>query len=171
MFLRRERPSDLDAVAAVIRAAFRRPDAQEPVETRLVGELRASDAWLPPLAVVAIGPDADLIGHVVCTRGQLGSGPALGLGPLSVHPERQRRGVGSALMHAVLASADPMDEPVVCLLGDAAYYERFGFRPAIELDISPPEDSWGRHFQARALTTYTPELRGAFKYPEPFDRL
>jgi putative acetyltransferase len=171
MLLRRERPTDAEAVSAVITAAFRQTDAPEPAEARLVAELRASDAWLPPLSLVAIGADADVIGHVVCTRARIGSARALGLGPLSVHPEHQRRGVGSALMHAVLASADALDEPIVCLLGDPAYYERFGFRPAITVGIAPPEDSWRRHFQARTLTAYTRELRGVFVYAEPFNRL
>ena len=43
-------------------------------------------------------------------------------GPLSVRPDRQRRGVGSALMHAVLGAADALGEPLVALLGSTAYY-------------------------------------------------
>jgi putative acetyltransferase len=156
---------------AVISAAFGQPRTAEPAETRLVAELRGSDAWLPALSLVAIGDDETVIGHVVCTRGRVGSASALGLGPLSVHPAHQRRGVGSALMHAVIASADAMDEPIVCLLGDPAYYARFGFKPAVELDIAPPDAAWERHFQARTLTTYTSAVRGVFAYAEPFDRL
>ena len=51
--------------------------------------------------------DGDLVGHVICTRAHIGSEPALGLGPLSVRPDRQRQGVGAALVHAALDAWDP----------------------------------------------------------------
>jgi putative acetyltransferase len=94
----------------------------------------------------------------------------LGLGPLSVRPDHQRRGVGSALMHAVLGAADALGEPLVALLGDPGYYSRFGFRPSTEYQISPPKPEWQPHFQVRVLTAYRPGLHGTFAYPEPFDR-
>ena len=140
------------------------------IEATLVDELRASGAWLPPLSLVALNAAGDVIGHVVCTRGHVGQAPVLGLGPLSVRPDCQRRGVGSALMHAVLGAADALDEPLVALLGSPAYYSRFGFRLSGEYDIDPPQPEWRPHFQARVLTAYRRGLRGTFTYPEPFDR-
>jgi len=113
----------------------------------------------------------DVIGHVACTRGTVGAAPALALGPLSVRPDRQRRGVGSALMHAVLGAADALGEPLVVLLGSTAYYPRFGFRLASEYQITPQRPEWAPHFQVRTLTGYQPGLRGPFAYPEPFDRV
>jgi putative acetyltransferase len=139
------------------------------MEAPFVDELRASDAWLPTLSLVAVVAD-EIVGHVVCTRAHVGPAPALGLGPLSVHPDRQGQGVGSALMHAVLGSADALDEPVVVLLGHPDYYPRFGFRPAGAYGITPPVAEWGRAFQARVLTAYTPDIRGPFIYAEPFTR-
>jgi putative acetyltransferase len=169
VLIRRELTSDADAVAAVTTAAFRRPDNPEPVETRLLAELRVSDAWIPELSFVAV--DDDVVGHVVCTRAHVGSHPALGLGPISVSPERQGQGIGSALMHAVLGAADALDEPLVVLLGDPAYYARFGFAPGARHGITPPVEAWSSYFQARTLTTYRPDLRGAFRYAEPFTRV
>lgn len=136
----------------------------------LVDELRASDAWLPALSLVAVD-QAGVIGHVLCTRARLGSYPVLGLGPLSVHPDHQRRGVGSALMHAVLGAADALDEPLVVLLGDPGYYARFGFQLAEVYGITPRNLEWGPYFQVRTLTTYTPTLFGSFAYAEPFNRV
>jgi putative acetyltransferase len=97
--------------------------------------------------------------------------PALGLGPLAVAPVAQRRGAGSALMHAVLGAADALDEGLVALLGHTDYYPRFGFRPAGELGITPPVAEWASHFQVRALSAYEPDLRGSFRYPPPFEEL
>ncbi|WP_091558068.1 GNAT family N-acetyltransferase [Micromonospora pattaloongensis] len=173
MLIRRETTADLEAIRAVHAAAFadpRRPGVT-PSEAGLVDALRASDAWLPALSLVATDPDGGVVGHVVCTRARVGSRPALGLGPLGVHPAVHRRGVGSALMHAVLGAADALDEPLVVLLGHTDYYPRFGFRPAVELGVTPPEPRWGAHFQARPLTAYDPSLRGEFAYAQPFNEL
>ena len=171
MLIRRESGDDVRPVAAVTTAAFGGGHAAPPVETRLLEELRGTDAWVPQLSLVAVGDGGDVVGHVVCTRAHLGSAPALGLGPISVRPDRQRRGVGSALLHAVLGGADAMGEPVVVLLGDPAYYRRFGFRLAAEYEIAPPLDEWAPHFQARTLHAWDPALRGRFAYAEPFSRV
>ena len=52
------------------------------------------------------------------------------LGPVAVAPERQRQGIGNALMKAAIALATSRAQPVICLLGHASYYPRFGFEPA-----------------------------------------
>jgi putative acetyltransferase len=117
--------------------------------------------------------DGAVVGHVCVTRATLlpGDLPALGLGPLGVRERHKRRGVGSALMHAVLGAADALDEGIVVLLGHPDYYPRFGFRPAAELGIEPEVPEWVSHFQARPLTAHRPELRGTFRYAEPFREL
>ncbi len=161
----------MDTIRAVTAAAFGKPGADVPVEAPLVDWLRASQAWMPELSLVAEGPGGDVIGHVVCTRGTAGPAPVLALGPLSVHPGWQRRGTGTALMHAVLGAADALGEPLVALLGSTGYYPRFGFRLAGGYGITPKHPEWREHFQVRALTAYDQAVRGEFAYPEPFDRL
>jgi putative acetyltransferase len=163
--IRRETPADVDAIFAVHHEAF-----ETDLEAKLITSLRADDGWLPRFSLVALDGD-DIVGHVVCTRAHIAGAPALGLGPLGVLPDRQRTGVGAALMHAVLGAADALDEPIVVLLGHKDYYPRFGFRPAAELGITPPVPEWGDHFQARPLTTFTPALRGGFGYATPFNEL
>jgi putative acetyltransferase len=173
VLIRRESERDTGAIHAVTAAAFARP-AQPPGETvmeaRLVDELRADPGWLPPLSLVAVTVADEVIGHIVCTRGHVGQAAAVGLGPLSVRPDSQRRGVGSALVHAVLGAADALGEPLVALLGSPAYYGRFGFRPSTEYQITPPRPEWQPHFQIRVLSEYRPGLHGMFTYAEPFDR-
>jgi putative acetyltransferase len=172
VLIRREAPHDADVIRAITAAAFARPElkGQAPPEATLVDELRAGPAWLPALSLVATTAADEVIGHVLCTRGHVGPEPVLGLGPLSVRPDSQRRGAGSALVHTVLGAADALGEPLVVLLGDPAYYCRFGFRLSTEYQILPPRPQWQPHFQVRVLTGYQPSLRGAFAYPEPFDR-
>lgn len=173
MLIRRETPADIDAVRAVHTAAFApfAPPGGTPVEPGLVDALRADEGWLPRLSLVAEGPDGEIAGHVVCTRGRVDDVPALGLGPIGVLPRVQRRGVGQALMHAVLAAADALDEPLVALLGHVDYYPRFGFRPAAEYGIAPPVADWAPHFQVRTLAAYHPAIRGVFHYAKPFEQV
>jgi putative acetyltransferase len=173
MILREEKAADASAIHAVHAAAFARgtADGQPPPEARLVDALRACAGWIPELSIVAIDAEGAVTGHVVCTRGTVSGEPALGLGPVGVLPELQRAGIGCALMHAVLAAADAMHEPIVVLLGHPTYYPRFGFRPARELGITPPVAEWGDAFQARPLSRYRESLRGAFTYAEPFNDL
>lgn len=116
MIVRRERPADHDAVRELHSAAF----AVDPVtgatraadavpEARLVDELREDVGFLPHLSLVALDGEA-VIGHVIASRGWLEplAVPALGLGPLGVEPERQGAGVGTVLVHALVAVApDP----------------------------------------------------------------
>lgn len=173
MLIRREATGDAETVYAITAAAFARPgESGPPAEAPLVDALRATDAWLPELSLVAVDPGGDVIGHVLCTRGTVGSKhPVLALGPLSIRPDQQRAGVGSALMHAVLGAADALGEPLVALLGSTAYYPRFGFRLAREYGITPSEPRWVPDFQVRTLTAYQPIVRGPFAYPEPFDNV
>lgn len=171
MLIRREVPGDTEAIYSVTAAAFARPGADVPVEAPLVDWLRASVAWISELSLVALGPHGEVVGHVVCSRGNVESAPVLALGPLSVRPDWQRQGVGKALMHAVLGAADAFGEPLVALLGSTEYYPKFGFRLASEYGITPKNPGWKEHFQVRTLAAYDPAVRGEFAYPEPFDRL
>lgn len=170
MLIRREGPHDAEAIRRVVDAVFSADDAPTP-ESALVEALRADEAWLPPLSLVALDPEGTIIGHVLCSRGHVAGSPALGLAPLSVRPAFQRRGVGRALMHAALSAADALDEPLVALLGDPSYFSPFGFRPSGTYGIEPPVPEWRPHFQVRTLTAYDPALRGTFSYAKPFEAL
>jgi putative acetyltransferase len=172
VLIRRETERDTDAIRAITTAAFAagRPRGQTVPEARLIDELRAGPAWFPALSLVAVTPAGEVIGHVLGTRGHVGQDPVIGIGPLAVRPDRQKHGVGSALMHAILGAADALGEPLVALLGDPAYYRRFGFEPSTAYQITPPKPEWQPYFQVRILSAYEPRLRGMFTYPEPFDR-
>ncbi|HEY7175603.1 MAG TPA: N-acetyltransferase [Micromonosporaceae bacterium] len=174
MIVRTEQAEDVDAIRAVTRAAFAKPDVPDPMEARLVDELRADAGWISTLSHVAV-VDGTVVGHVVSTRAVVvdGAGAAndafiLGLGPLSVLPAHQRRGIGSALVHTNLGAADALGAACVVLLGSTDYYRRFGFEAASEHGIDAPNPDWGRYFQVRRLRAYRPEIRGTFRYASPF---
>jgi putative acetyltransferase len=175
VLIRRELPSDVDAIDEIHRLAFAggpdEPAGGVPVEVELVRALRADEGWVPALSLVAEDGDGRVIGHVVATEGSIDTVKVPGLGPIGVLPDLQRAGVGLALMHAVLGAADALGYPVVVLLGHTDYYPRFGFVEATTLGIVPPDPGWGAAFQARPLASYTPELRGPFRYAAPFENL
>jgi putative acetyltransferase len=62
-------------------------------------------------------------------------GPWLGLAPVAVHPDWQGQGIGSDLVREGLDTAQEMDWKAVVVLGDPAYYARFGFRPASDFGL------------------------------------
>jgi predicted N-acetyltransferase YhbS len=166
VIVRREIPRDHAAVHALHTAAF----APSPVEARLTDELREDAGFLPHLSLVAVDGE-EVVGHVIATRGwiePLGV-PVLGLGPLGVRPDRQRSGVGSALVHALVAVAEAAGERLVALLGSPDYYRRFGFVPSSQLGIAPPDPAWRDYFQARLLSGAV--VKGTFRYADPFTRL
>ncbi|PZG12335.1 GNAT family N-acetyltransferase, partial [Micromonospora craterilacus] len=152
--LRPEDPADTGAVRRVLAAAFARPDVATPPEVRLVDELRGSDAWLPELAMVA-EYGGEIVGYALLTRVVVGSDggstAALALGPVAVAPHRQRIGLGSAVVQAAVEAATELGERLVVVLGDPAYYRRFGFSRADRQGLTSPWSGLGEPWQALVL--------------------
>jgi putative acetyltransferase len=155
----------------VHRAAFGIPgETAEVAEAILTDQLRPGPWFVPELSLVAVR-DGSVVGHVIVTRAVLAPAgtPVLGLGPIGVLPTHQGRGVGSALMHAVLGAAEALGEPLVGLLGDPAFYGRFGFVAAATAGVTAPDPAWGAAFQVRTFSAAAPT--GAFGYAAPFAAL
>lgn len=175
--IRPEVAQDVDEVSSLVGAAFAlsahsAPPVKSggpPGEVDLMKWLREDEGWLPELSLVAVS-NGRIVGQVVCTRALVGGEPALGLGPLSVLPDVQGHGVGTALVQEVLARAERAGETLVALVGDPAYYRRFGFQPATTLGVTSPDPRYGDYFQARGLGGGG-HPRGRFQYAAPFERL
>jgi putative acetyltransferase len=167
MLVRRELPTDAAAVHAVHTAAFGRGRSGEIAEAVLWDQLRNAGDVVPELSFVAT-IDSDVVGHAGCSWADVDDTRVVALGPLGVHPEQHRRGIGTALVHAVLGGADARNEPMLVLLGDPAYYSRFGFEPAGPLGIAPPDSGWATHFQVRRLAAWADTPRGRFRYAPAF---
>lgn len=173
--LRTETPEDRDVILALTAEAFAvspatgLPAVGEPVEVKILRALFDADEYLPELSVVAVLGD-EVVGHVISTRGWVGSHELLGLGPISVTPRFQRQGIGSALMTESIARANVAGESGIALLGSTEYYPRFGFVPAASLGVLPPDEAWGGHFQLLPLALWPGGVHGTFRYAEPFER-
>jgi putative acetyltransferase len=138
-------PADAAAIRALHLAAF--PTA---AEADLVEALeRDGDAVISLVAE----RDGDILGHVLLSRmavsGEGRSYRALGLAPLAVRPGAQREGIGSALVRAALNRVAETGEELVFVLGDPAYYGRFGFSVADAAPFTSPYA--GPHLMALRL--------------------
>ena len=143
-------------------AAFGRPD-----EARLVARLRQEAR---PLVSLVAEAGARVIGHVTFSpvtlegggasapsggaspaSGGLASPLAGGLGPVGVLPEAQGEGAGSALIRAGLAACRALDWRLLFVLGDPAYYARFGFVLAAPHGLHYASHDFDAAFQVQAL--------------------
>lgn len=177
--LRPEDPADAGSVRRVLGAAFARPDVTTPPEVSLVDELRGTAAWLPELAMVA-EYGGEVVGYALLTRVRVrperGSDvPALALGPVAVAPHRQRVGHGTSVVQAALDASTELGERLVVVLGDPAFYRRFGFGPATELGLTGPWAGLGEPWQALVLPPSTseegPPPRGEVLFPAPWSKV
>jgi putative acetyltransferase len=164
---RLEETVDHAATRAVVAAAF--GDEHAP---RLLDALRVSPAWLD-LSFVA-DDQGDIVGHVSFTRGWLDAErrlvEVLVLSPLSVRPDRQRRGIGSELVgHCLRLLERERHEPLVFLEGSPSYYPRLGFVPGATLGLTAPSVRIPEPgFQVVTLPAYEPWMTGALVYPDVF---
>ncbi len=161
-------PADRQQIRQLAVHAFADPESgKEPGEAALLSELYACDGYLPEYSVAAEF-NGRLVGHAIATRGWLdGDIPLLGVGPLSVEPDHQEQGVGSALLAEIRNRAVGRGERAIVLLGCPEYYGRFGYGPAMPAGIIPSDPSWGNYFMVLNLSSM-PLPRGNFRYAEPF---
>ncbi len=143
--IRPEHSRDATAIHAVNVAAF-----PTPAEALLVDRLRASEDLV--LSLVA-EHDREIVGHAAFSRivieRDAAPGRAVALAPIAVLPRHQRKGIGTALIERGLALLNAAGEVAVFVLGDPAYYGRFGFTVAEAARFT--SEYSGPYLQARGL--------------------
>jgi len=162
--IRSERAADAPAIRSVLIAAFA-GDA----EAGLVESLRADRALVLALVAEQAGAVCGYVAFprvIVETPG--GPAQAVGLAPLAVLPDIARRGIGGALVREGLRLLEARGEQLVFVLGDPAYYTRFGFDRAAARAFESGYS--GSHFMALSLNENAPP-GGKVRYPAAFDQL
>lgn len=162
--IRPERSSDATAIRAVHVACFPTPG-----EAKLVDALRS--AKLLHHSFVAEAGD-QVVGHVAFSPVMSGAGPiGAGLAPLAVLEAHRRQGIGAALVQAGLDGCRDDGVEWIVVLGEPAYYRRFGFRPAAAFGMHD-EYGGGEAFQLIELVPGTvPRGSGLVRYAPPFEKL
>lgn len=137
---RTESPSDAASIDAVVAAAFLHAPHTSHTEQFIVRALREAGV----LAVSLVAEDEDgIVGHVAVSPVTISDATPgwYGLGPLAVLPQHQGRGIGSLLMRQALARLRALGAAGCVVLGEPAYYRRFGFQavPGLTLPGVPAE--------------------------------
>jgi putative acetyltransferase len=169
--IRRERPSDVAAVDALLRRAF-----DDDLPARLARALRAAGLVDPRFTCVATDRE-DLVGQVMFSwltvHGET-TFDALNLTPLAVAPARQGEGIARVLVeHALDAIEVERCTPLVVIEGDPRHYARYGFRRASDAGLERPSPRIpDPAFQFIPTSGYDAQVhRGAVAYPQPFHDL
>lgn len=165
--IRQEQPGDASNIRGVHERAFGGSS-----EAAIVDAVRGSAGAVSLVATI----DDRIVGHILFTPvdvdGLAPGVPAVGLAPLAVLPERQRQGVGSALVLAGLDACRSRGCGLVVVLGHPDYYPRFGFVPAstagLACEYPVPAEAFmvlelqaGALGHARGIVRYRPEFSEA----------
>lgn len=127
MIIRQEQPADHGVIAAITAAAFAEMEHSNQTESAIIAALRESGALTLSLVAVDAG---EVVGHIAFSPVKI-DGKDLawfGLGPVSVRPDRQGEGIGSALIRDGLGRLSASGAAGCVLLGEPDYYHRFGFQ-------------------------------------------
>ena len=159
--IRDEQPADIDAVRQLNLHAF-----GHDLEGRIVDALRANGAVT--LSLVALDGD-DVVGHIMFSPLLVGSVAGAGLGPMSVVPSHQRRGIGSLLVRAGIERLRATGCPFVVVIGHPTFYARFGFQPAAQFGLTSQWDVSSDAFMVNILdAAVSGKLRGIAQYRREF---
>lgn len=160
------RPEDEDGILAVVKAAF--SDATRDASEEL-GIVRATWAAIDAGQCIELVADdhGTVVAHVLAAPGSIDGVPTsvAGVAPVCVAPSHQLFGIGSVLMESLVDAATARRWPLLVLLGDPAYYSRFGFETAGPLGLTYEPAGVGSPFlQARRLDDYDARQHGTFTY-------
>nr|WP_315192415.1 N-acetyltransferase [uncultured Albidiferax sp.] len=158
MQIRPETPADTSAIFALTERAFTGHPHSDGTEPHIVSALRAAGALA--LSLVA-EVDGAVVGHVALSPVTISDGTPgwYGLGPISVEPTFQGRGIGATLVRESLTRLAARGAAGCVVLGDPGYYTRFGFQalPGLVYPGPPPE-----YFMALAFGASGPQGRVAY---------
>jgi putative acetyltransferase len=138
--IRSETDADVSAITEVTVAAFKTLAISQHTEQFIIEALRAARALTISLVAEL---DGRVIGHIAFSPVTISDGTRnwYGLGPVSVLPEYQRRGIGKALIREGLSCLKEMKAQGCCLVGHPEYYRKFGFENVSRLALEgvPPD--------------------------------
>lgn len=129
VLIRDEQAADIPVISKVTVAAFATMEISNQTEQFVIQALRAAKA----LAVSLVAEvDGRVVGHIAFSPVSMSDGTTnwYGLGPVSVHPDFQRRGIGKALIREGLSRLKKLNARGCCLVGHPRYYRQFGFENA-----------------------------------------
>jgi putative acetyltransferase len=169
MIIRKENIDDFEDVYRLNYLAFgNRED-----ESKLVERIRKSEEFIPELSIVA-EVDNEIIGHLLLSKATVVDYErifdVIVLAPIAIHPNHQKRGIGSKLIEEGIRQCRHLGFSIILLIGHPSYYPRFGFQPARKYGLEL------KQFEVpdEVFMVYEVEegklqgIRGELKYPKAF---
>jgi len=155
LIIRNEEKEDYRTVERLVREAFWNLYVPGCNEHYVLHNLRRSSDFIPELDFVA-EQGGQIVGQIAYSRGiikgkQGEEKEVVTLGPVSVLPAFQKRGIGSALIIRTTNLVRDLGYPAICIYGDPRYYSRFGFRCAEKYEIKTAEDKFAVALQVLEL--------------------
>jgi putative acetyltransferase len=143
-------------------------------ESKLVEAIRQSENFIPELSLVAEDNNGDVVGHILMSVIHIKTSnaliPTLGLAPMAVHPDYQRKGIGSLLVKKVIESARDIGYKHIAVLGNVNFYPKFGFVPSKTKGIQSPFPVPDEVFMVMELVEGSlSEIQGKVQYPQAFN--
>lgn len=155
MIIRPERQLEYNAIHAFIQRAFETAKVADGNEQDYADSLRTGGGYIPELALVA-EEGGTLLGHIMLTKTYVENTEndkweLLLLAPLSVELAYRNQGIGGALVKEAMKRAEELGFRGVALVGDPAYYGRFGFHRSTDFSVSYPGDIEAKYVQVAEL--------------------
>ena len=167
MIIRQEEIKDYDKVYTLIKVAFETAEHRDGTEQDLVVRLRKGEGFIPELSLIAV-ENNEIIGHIMFTKANIGSRTELALAPLSVSPQHQKKGVGTALMNEGHKIAKQLKYEFSVVLGSEKYYPKVGYKPASKFGITAPFDVPRENFMALNLNGNESIINATLEYAKEF---
>ena len=143
-------------------------------EHLVLHNIRKSGCCICELDFVAVYEN-EIVGHIISTKAKVVDSlniehEVLCVGPLSVLPEIQKKGIGSTLMNKSIAAAKELGYTAMILFGNPAYYHRFGFKNAAEYQITTKDGQNFDPFMALELQAGSlANITGRFIYDNVYE--
>ena len=169
IIIRLEEEKDYRRVEEVTKLAFSELDRIArgqigcPYEHWMVNELRKRDGILELSLVAEVA--SEIVGHIICSKAEVRTAdtqlPVLNIGPISVLPEYQRKGIGRELIQDMIERATHLGYGAILFFGRPEYYPRFGFKEASVLGVTDSEGYNYPSFMGMELVPgYLEKVRG-----------
>ena len=176
IIIRRENPEDYAAVENLTREAFWNVYRPGCLEHFVVHELRSDAAFVPELDLV-MELDGRLVGHIMYMHAVIVADdgkrvPVMTFGPISIHPDVQRQGLGKRLLDDSMERAAQMGVGALCIEGNIAFYGKSGFVEASTKGIryhGAPEQESVPYFLLKELQPgFLDDVTGVYHTPQGY---
>jgi predicted N-acetyltransferase YhbS len=166
MYITNVTESMTEQITHLVFEAFQTSEHGYDGEAELTSQLR--DSKTPTYEWVMIMNDT-IVGHALLSEATVGSEVGLVLAPLSVAPDYQKQGIGTALIKQIESFAEENDYPFISILGNPDYYGRFDYVPANKYNVLAPFDVSEKYFMLKLINKQKAfNVTGTLSYAQAF---